>query len=381
MVVEELLVGAALGALLGELLKGVMNLMEKSVHFKPELELLKSQIEFLQPLVDQVDELGEDFKLRYSDQTLKILIRKGKQLIRECNDAAIQNTLSRYFKIQLCYTKDLRRLDAELKRAGSNLRLELYVQQMKKLQALEINYNNDGRYGRILDRAKLIVTSILTHVGYNFTFVTNILDKLFSGESGSNNNKYNIKLPLLFYHDQRLKGKAGVNSLHALLGRAVEHIKDDPKKGRIAGIIEEIIKKWGEGRFEKIFHRTFETTIVAADEKLQIWFACNLSTTRERGENETVAAFGVLFVSSAKLAFWSFKPTPLPHSSNVNTQSLYLKVVIPLEVLKDVEYDGDQKCIRVIAIDDQKFEFMNFRNYNFAKEGIQQIPLAPIWTR
>ena len=213
MVVEELLVGAALGALLGELLKGVMNLMEKSVHFKPELELLKSQIEFLQPLVDQVDELGEDFKLRYSDQTLKILIRKGKQLIRECNDAAIQNTLSRYFKIQLCYTKDLRRLDAELKRAGSNLRLELYVQQMKKLQALEINYNNDGRYGRILDRAKLIVTSILTHVGYNFTFVTNILDKLFSGESGSNNNKYNIKLPLLFYHDQRLKGKLYISLL------------------------------------------------------------------------------------------------------------------------------------------------------------------------
>ena len=31
-------------------------------------------------------------------------------------------------------------------------------------------------------------------------------------------------------------GKAGVNSLHALLGRAVEHIKDDPKKGGFISI-------------------------------------------------------------------------------------------------------------------------------------------------
>ncbi|XP_008440239.1 uncharacterized protein LOC103484755 isoform X1 [Cucumis melo] len=366
MVGEELLVGAALGALLGELLKRVLNLMEKTVHFKPELEGLKSQVEFLMPLMDQVDELGEDFKLRYSDQTLKlkILINKGKQLIEECNYVAIQSTLSRYSKIPR-YTKKLRRLDAELKRAESNLRLELCVQQMK-LQALENNYNNGGRRGRIRDRAKL--------------FVTNILDNLFRGESGINNNEYKIKLPLLFYHDRRLKGKAGANFVDAFVGRAVEHIKDDPKEG-IEGKIEEKIKKWGEGRFEKIFHRTFETTIVAAEEKLQIWFACNLSTTREKGENiETVAAAGVLFVSSAKLAFCSLKPTPVLHSSTVNTQSLYLKVVIPFELLKDVEFDGDQKCIRVIAIDDQKFEFMNFRNYNVAKEGIQHIPLAPIWT-
>ncbi|TYK12909.1 GLABRA2 expression modulator-like isoform X2 [Cucumis melo var. makuwa] len=253
MVGEELLVGAALGALLGELLKRVLNLMEKTVHFKPELEGLKSQVEFLMPLMDQVDELGEDFKLRYSDQTLKL---------------------------------------------------------------------------------KILIN----------------------------------------------KGKAGANFVDAFVGRAVEHIKDDPKEG-IEGKIEEKIKKWGEGRFEKIFHRTFETTIVAAEEKLHIWFACNLSTTREKGENiETVAVAGVLFVSSAKLAFCSLKPTPVLHSSTVNTQSLYLKVVIPFELLKDVEFDGDQKCIRVIAIDDQKFEFMNFRNYNVAKEGIQHIPLAPIWT-
>ena len=190
---EELLVGAALGALLGEFLKRVMNLMEKTVHFTPELQVLKSQIEFLQILMDQVNELGEDFKLLYSDQALKILIHKGKQLIKECNDAVVRSTLSRYRKIP-CYTKKFRRLDAELKRAESNLRFELCVQQIKKLPAL-----NDGRNGRIRDPAKLIVTKIL--------------DKILSGESGRNNNKYNIKLPLLFYHDQRLKGKLYISLL------------------------------------------------------------------------------------------------------------------------------------------------------------------------
>uniref|UniRef100_A0A0A0KLB1 GRAM domain-containing protein n=1 Tax=Cucumis sativus TaxID=3659 RepID=A0A0A0KLB1_CUCSA len=332
-----------------------MNLMEKTVHFTPELQVLKSQIEFLQILMDQVNELGEDFKLLYSDQALKILIHKGKQLIKECNDAVVRSTLSRYRKIP-CYTKKFRRLDAELKRAESNLRFELCVQQIKKLPAL-----NDGRNGRIRDPAKLIVTKIL--------------DKILSGESGRNNNKYNIKLPLLFYHDQRLKWKAGAKFVAAFVERAVEHMKDDQKEG-IAGRFEEIIKKLGEGRFEKIFHPTFETSIVAGDEKLQISFICNLSTTRERGENETVAAYGVLFVSSAKVAFCSFKPTLRLLSSDVNIQSL-IKVVIPLEVLKDVEYDGDQKCIRVIAVDDQKFEFMNFRNYKVAKEGIQRFHSHP----
>ncbi|XP_008440240.1 uncharacterized protein LOC103484756 [Cucumis melo] len=338
MVEKDLLGGAAVGALLAQLLNEVMKLIEKAVHFKPELEGLKSQVGFLMRLMDQVDELGEDFKLRYFDQTLKlkILINKGKQLIEECNDVAIQSTLSRYSKIPR-YTKKLRKLDAELKSAQSNLMLALSVQQ---LLALERNYNNNGR--------------------------TQILDKRpFRSEGGSTNNEYKIKLPLLFYHDKRLKGKAGANFVDAFVGRAVEHIKDDPKEG-IEGRIEEKIKKWGEGRFEKIFHRTFETTIVAAEEKLHIWFACNLSTTREKGENiETVAVAGVLFVSSAKLAFCSLKPTPQ-----------YLKVVMPFELLKGFKFDEDQKYIRVIAIDDQKFEFMNFRNYNVAKEGIQHIPIA-----
>ncbi|TYK12908.1 GLABRA2 expression modulator-like isoform X2 [Cucumis melo var. makuwa] len=238
MVEKDLLGGAALGALLAQLLNEVMKLIEKAVHFKPELEGLKSQVGFLMRLMDQVDELGEDFKLRYFDQNLKL---------------------------------------------------------------------------------KILIN----------------------------------------------KGKAGANFVDAFVGRAVEHIKDDPKEG-IEGRIEEKIKKWGEGRFEKIFHRTFETTIVAAEEKLHIWFACNLSTTREKGENiETVAVAGVLFVSSAKLAFCSLKPTPQ-----------YLKVVMPFELLKGFKFDEDQKYIRVIAIDDQKFEFINFRNYNVAKEGIQHIPIA-----
>ncbi|WP_407810841.1 hypothetical protein, partial [Staphylococcus aureus] len=61
MVEKDLLGGAAVGALLAQLLNEVMKLIEKAVHFKPELEGLKSQVGFLMRLMDQVDELGEDF--------------------------------------------------------------------------------------------------------------------------------------------------------------------------------------------------------------------------------------------------------------------------------------------------------------------------------
>ncbi|TYK31592.1 fimbrin-5 [Cucumis melo var. makuwa] len=50
----------------------------------------------------------------------------------------------------------------------------------------------------------------------------------------SNLLKNAIKLSLLFYHYKRLKvraRKAGANFVDAFVGRAVEHIKDDPKEG------------------------------------------------------------------------------------------------------------------------------------------------------
>lgn len=86
-----------------------------------------------------------------------------------------------------------------------------------------------------------------------------------------------------------------------------------------------MIKKWGEGRFEKIFHRTFETTTVD-DEKLQNWFGCDLSLILEEHYPHGPLTInpGVLFVSTTRLAFCSYNHTP--HSNN--TKSLYLKVIL-----------------------------------------------------
>ncbi|CAK9320369.1 unnamed protein product [Citrullus colocynthis] len=184
---------------------------------------------------------------------LRELIRSGKQLILKSHDAVKRYSFLYYPKTPF-YTKKLRKLDARLERASRNLLLQLNVQQMNKLLALKNNDKSCDGHAGLADKIK----------------------KIFMGPN--------------------------------LLGRVVEHIKVDPKEG-VEGRIEEMIKKWGEGRFEKIFHRTFETTTLD-DEKLQSWFGCDLSIILEEHYPHCPLTItpGVLFVSTTRLAFLQLQP-------------------------------------------------------------------------
>lgn len=84
----------------------------------------------------------------------------------------------------------------------------------------------------------------------------------------------------------------------------------DAALGRIA----QGTKVLAEGGYEKIFRQTFETV---PEEQLQNSFACYLSTSAG-------PVMGILYVSTAKLAFCS--DNPLSYKSGGQTEWSYYKV-------------------------------------------------------
>ncbi|KAE8655877.1 putative GEM-like protein 3 [Hibiscus syriacus] len=90
------------------------------------------------------------------------------------------------------------------------------------------------------------------------------------------------------------------------------------------GRIAQGTKVLAEGGYEKIFRQTFETV---PEEQLQNSFACYLSTSAG-------PVMGVLYVSTAKLAYCS--DSPLSYQNSSKTEWSYYKVVIPLHQLKSI---------------------------------------------
>lgn len=84
----------------------------------------------------------------------------------------------------------------------------------------------------------------------------------------------------------------------------------DAAMGRIA----QSTKVLAEGGYEKIFRQTFETV---PEEELLNSFACYLSTSAG-------PVMGVLYISSAKLAYCS--DTPLSYKNGAQTEWSYYKV-------------------------------------------------------
>ncbi|MBA0831411.1 hypothetical protein Goarm_015881, partial [Gossypium armourianum] len=90
------------------------------------------------------------------------------------------------------------------------------------------------------------------------------------------------------------------------------------------GRIAQGTKVLAEGGYEKIFRHTFVTD---PEEQLGNSFVCYLSTSAG-------PVMGILYVSTAKLAYCS--DTPLPYKNGTQTEWSYYKVVIPLHQLKAV---------------------------------------------
>ncbi|KAB2055737.1 hypothetical protein E1A91_A11G058600v1 [Gossypium mustelinum] len=154
-----------------------------------------------------------------------------------------------------------------------------------------------------------------------------------------------------------------------LAGNTWQHLKTSPSLAEAAmGRIAQGTKVLAEGGYEKIFRHTFVTD---PEEQLGNSFVCYLSTSAG-------PVMGILYVSTAKLAYCS--DTPLPYKNGTQTEWSYYKVVIPLHQLKAVNPSTSrlncaEKYIQVITVDSHEFWFMGFLNYDGAvtclKEALQ----------
>ncbi|CAA0821012.1 GLABRA2 expression modulator [Striga hermonthica] len=150
-----------------------------------------------------------------------------------------------------------------------------------------------------------------------------------------------------------------------LAGNTWQHLKTSPSLADAAlGRIAQGTKVLAEGGYEKIFRQTFETV---PEEELMNSFACYLSTSAG-------PVMGVLYVSTAKLAFCS--DNPLSYQDADKTEWSYYKVVIPLHQLKAVNpstsrTNQSEKYIQIISVDNHEFWYMGFLNYNGAVECLQ----------
>ncbi|KAK6150369.1 hypothetical protein DH2020_015301 [Rehmannia glutinosa] len=129
-----------------------------------------------------------------------------------------------------------------------------------------------------------------------------------------------------------------------LSGKSSVLMKTSPSLTDAAlGRIAHGTKVFAEGGYEKIFRQTFETV---PEEQLKYSYACYLSTSAG-------PVMGVLYVSTAKLAFSS--DNPLPYEAGDKTDWSYYKVVIPLHQLKAVNTstsrtNSAEKYIQIINI-------------------------------
>ncbi|KAJ1258616.1 hypothetical protein BS78_10G089800 [Paspalum vaginatum] len=145
-----------------------------------------------------------------------------------------------------------------------------------------------------------------------------------------------------------------------------QHFKTGPSFTEAAmGRLAQGTKVLAEGGYEKIFRQTFE---VLPDEQLKICYACYLSTSAG-------PVMGVLYISSAKIAFCS--DNPLSYKAGNKTEWSYYKVVIPLHQLRAAnpsvsKVNPAEKYIQVVSVEGHEFWFMGFLMYDKAAASLQE---------
>ncbi|KQK15210.1 GEM-like protein 1 [Brachypodium distachyon] len=151
-----------------------------------------------------------------------------------------------------------------------------------------------------------------------------------------------------------------------IAGDVWQHLKTGPSITDAAmGRIAQISKVISEGGYDKIFQQTFECL---PDEKLKKAYACYLSTSHG-------PIMGVLYVSTAKLAFCSDSTVAYVTEDNKTASAIY-KVVIPVPHLRSVTPTASQqnpaeRYIQVVSVDNHEFWFMGFVNYDSAVKCLQ----------
>ncbi|KAJ8625055.1 hypothetical protein MRB53_033585 [Persea americana] len=94
-----------------------------------------------------------------------------------------------------------------------------------------------------------------------------------------------------------------------------------------------------------------------------------------QGTKVLAEVMGILYLSTAKLAFCS--DNPLPYKVGDQTEWSYYKVILPLHQLKAVnpsasKVNSSEKYIQVISVDSHEFWFMGFVNYDGAVINLRE---------
>ncbi|KAI7743184.1 hypothetical protein M8C21_004534 [Ambrosia artemisiifolia] len=189
------------------------------------------------------------------------------------------------------------------------------------------------------------------------------------GSSNRDSSSFNINSSMVNIKDTfgRWRKKVGEATKKAedLAGNTWQHLKTAPSLTDGAlGRIAQGTKVLAEGGYEKVFRQTFETV---PEELLVNSYACYLSTSAG-------PVLGVIYVSTAKLAFCS--DNPLSYKTDDKTEWSYYKVIIPLQQLKAVNPSysrakSGEKYIQVISVDGHEFWYMGFLNYDGAVKCLQ----------
>ncbi|XP_057773377.1 GEM-like protein 1 [Salvia miltiorrhiza] len=152
-----------------------------------------------------------------------------------------------------------------------------------------------------------------------------------------------------------------------LAGNMWQNLKTGPSITDAAvGRIARGTKVLAEGGYEKVFQNTFEN---APEEKLLKYYGCYLSTSAG-------PVAGVIYLSTAKVAFCSDDPLSYKVPESEEVRWSYYKVVITLQQLKAVNASTSktnpvEKYIQIISVDNHEFWFMGFVNYDSAVKNLQ----------
>ncbi|KAJ7963275.1 Disease resistance protein [Quillaja saponaria] len=96
--------GAVAGAVFGELLSAVLEVKDKIFPFNPSLKKLKSTIESIAPVIEEIHKYDEYLDSRKEDlEKLIKLMQEGKELVRKCSKIRWWNSWSKsHYRKKLC---------------------------------------------------------------------------------------------------------------------------------------------------------------------------------------------------------------------------------------------------------------------------------------
>ncbi|KAL6656163.1 hypothetical protein ACP70R_006989 [Stipagrostis hirtigluma subsp. patula] len=147
-----------------------------------------------------------------------------------------------------------------------------------------------------------------------------------------------------------------------------QHLRTAPSMTEAAvGRIAQGTKVLAEGGRDRIFRQAFSAP---PDEQLRKSYACYLSTSAG-------PVIGVLYLSTARVAFCSDSPLSYAAAGGDRTEWSYYKVAIPLQRLRAASASASkvrpaEKFIQLVSVDGHEFWLMGFVNYDGAVKHLQE---------